>query len=322
MSVRLDQRAQLRRLSLLVPYIQTHPGITIAALATEFRTSAEQIENDLSTLWFCGLPGQGMGELIEVAYEGDEVSIAFDAGIDRPLQLTREEATALIVALRFLAASPDLIDSDAATGALTKIENAVGDRAAGSTAISLGSTPAPQISAQIRQALHSGRALSIDYYVPTRDEKTERVIDPIRLLRVQDVDYLEAWCRRAEGIRTFRLDRIDRVSELDEQAQPAPSEPRDVSDGIFVPDSDAQIVRLDLSMSGRWVPDYYDITESTPGPGGTTQVSLPISDDETLEHLLYRLGPHGLAGLTDDHVATVARRIGARSADALTRYES
>lgn len=322
MSVRIDQRAQLRRLSLLVPYIQTHPGVTLMSLATEFGTTANQIENDLSTLWFCGLPGQGMGELIEIAYEGDQVSIAFDAGIDRPLQLTREEATALIVALRFLAATPDLIDSDAATGALTKIETAVGERAAGSAAISLTTTPTPRISAEIRQALSAGRALKIDYYVATRDEKTERVIDPIRLLRVQDIDYLEAWCRRAEGVRTFRLDRIDQISVLGEAAQPAPTEPRDVSDGIFVPDPSAQMVRLDLSILGRWVPDYYDVAEATPARRGTTAVTLPVSDDETLEHLLYQLGPAGLADISDDRVAMMTRRIGEHSAAALARYES
>ena len=50
--------------------------------------------------------------------------------------------------------------------------------------------------------------MHLRYYVPGRDEATERDVDPMRLLVVEGRPYLEGWCLRAEGMRLFRLDRV------------------------------------------------------------------------------------------------------------------
>ena len=76
--------------------------------------------------------------------------------------------------------------------------------------------------------------------MPTRDERTERTVDPMRLLLVDGKWYLEAWCRRAEGVRLFRLDRVDDVVVLDEPAAPPPeAHERDVDNGVYQPDPDS-----------------------------------------------------------------------------------
>ena len=78
--------------------------------------------------------------------------------------------------------------------------------------------------------------------MPTRDERTERTVDPMRLLLVDGHWYLEAWCRRAEGVRLFRLDRVDDVVVLDEPAAPPPqAHERDVDDGVYQPEPDAPV---------------------------------------------------------------------------------
>ena len=67
------QRAQLRRMSLLVPFLLTHPGTPLARLAEELDTTPAQIQKDLDTLMFCGLPGQGMGDLMRENEDGVSV---------------------------------------------------------------------------------------------------------------------------------------------------------------------------------------------------------------------------------------------------------
>jgi len=308
-------------MSLLVPYVQTHKGVTVQQLATEFDTTPAQILKDLKTLWFCGLPGQGMGEMIEVSFNGDEVEISFNAGIDRPLQLTQQEATALIVALRTLVASPELVDNDSVTSALDKIETAVGDRAAASRSIAVSATPAPAIAADVKEALGTGRALEIDYYVATRDEKTTRVVDPVRIVRVPGGDYLQAWCRRAEDMRTFRLDRIDRAIVLDEPSRPPVDEPRDLTEGVYEPGPDDVVVGLDLSLAGRWIADYYELEHVEYDDDGTTYAELRVPEDDALERLLWQLGPDGIAAFVDPHALAAAHRIAARTEAALALYE-
>ena len=77
---------------------------------------------------------------------------------------------------------------------------------------------------EFRRVVQRGRALRITYYTATRDETTDRVVDPMRMLMVGGKGYLEAWCRRAEGVRLFRLDRVEDVTVLDEPAAPPPDE--------------------------------------------------------------------------------------------------
>ena len=115
---------RLARMLALVPYISRRPGVAIAELATEFGVSRQQIGADLDLLMVCGLPGYYPDDLIDVVLDDDggTVAIAFDAGIERPVRLTADEAFALTVALRALAELPGLVDAEAVHSALAKLE--------------------------------------------------------------------------------------------------------------------------------------------------------------------------------------------------------
>src|SRR5579884_972090 len=117
--------ARLPRLLALVPYLLARPGIPIEEAAADFGVPARQLRRDLELLWMCGLPGYGPGDLIDLSFEGETVTVTYDAGMRRPLRLTAAEATALLVALRALVDTPGINDPDAVRRALAKIESAV-----------------------------------------------------------------------------------------------------------------------------------------------------------------------------------------------------
>src|SRR6185437_8722126 len=102
------ERERLPRLLALVPYLQAHQGISASQAAADFEITEDQLRRDLQLLWMCGLPGHGPGDLIDLSFEGDTVSVGHDAGLARPLRLTTDEALALVVALRTLADQPRL----------------------------------------------------------------------------------------------------------------------------------------------------------------------------------------------------------------------
>src|SRR4051794_25459022 len=183
---------RLGRLLNLVPYLQSRPGIRIAEAAADLGVTERQLREDLELLWVCGLPGCGPGDLIDMAFDGDRVTITFDAGIDRPLRLTPDEALALVVALRMLAETPGVANREAVERALAKIESAAGDLAGAPVEVRLpGDTARVR---ELRAAVERGRALRITYYTAARDETTERTIDPLRILMVGGRAYVEAWC--------------------------------------------------------------------------------------------------------------------------------
>ncbi|WP_229076453.1 YafY family protein [Actinoplanes sp. DH11] len=251
---------RLGRLLNLVPYLLARPGILIAEAAGDLGVTEKQLREDLELLWVCGLPGYGPGDLIDMAFDGDRVTISHDAGIDKPLRLNQDEALALVVALRMLAETPGIGTRDAIERALAKIESAAGDLADAPVTVRL---PANQKKLEaIRSAVDSGHALRITYYTAARDETTERVVDPMRMLMVSGFAYLEAWCRRAEGTRMFRVDRIDAFAELPEpSAPPVDAVPHDVSEGVFRPGPELPLVTLRVGRGGRWITEYYPVEE-------------------------------------------------------------
>src|SRR3989440_1471046 len=215
---------RLGRLLNLVPYLLARPGIRIVEAAADLGVTEKQLREDLELLWVCGLPGYGPGDLIDMALDGDRVTITYDAGIDRPLRLTPDEALALIVALRMLAETPGTANRDAVRRALGKIESAAGALAeAAPVAVQLPGN-ADRL-ATIRGVVERRRALHITYYAATRDETTERVVDPMRVLVAEGRAYLEAWCRRARAGRPFPGGPGGRVTPPHHPAPPPPPGP-------------------------------------------------------------------------------------------------
>jgi proteasome accessory factor C len=146
--------------------------------------------------------------------------------------------------------------------------------------------------AMIRGAVERRRALRITYYTASRDVLTERVVDPMRVLVAAGRAYLEAWCRRAEAVRLFRVDRIDAMTELDE---PAALPPRlrlhDLTDGVFRPTPDLPLVTLRVGRGGRWITEYYPCESITDTDGGDWLVSLRVTDLSWGRRLVLGLGP-------------------------------
>jgi len=200
---------RLGRLLNLVPYLLARPGVPITQVAADLGATEAQLRDDLELLWVCGLPGYGPGDLIDMAFDGDRVTITYDAGMNRPLRLNADEATALVVALRMLAETPGIAQREAILRALAKIENAAGEYADAPVAVRSPHSGGDDRLATVRAAVERGRALRITYYTATRDTTTERIIDPMRVVVVTDRSYVEAWCRRARAVRLFRVDRID-----------------------------------------------------------------------------------------------------------------
>ncbi|HEY6424123.1 MAG TPA: WYL domain-containing protein [Pseudonocardiaceae bacterium] len=279
---------RLPRLLALVPYLLARPGAPIEEVAADFEVTVRQLRRDLELLWMCGLPGYGPGDLIDLSFEGDTVTVGFDAGMRRPLRLSGAEATALVVALRALADTPGVVDAGPVRRALAKIEAAAGQ--ADGVVVGLATREEAALDA-VRDALDHRRALQIRYYTASRDAVGERTVDPMRLLLVEGRSYLEAWCRAAQGVRLFRLDRIEHVATRDEPAVPPPAaRPTDVSAGLFRAQPGQQVAVLTLAADARWVAEYYPVEELTEGEGGAATVRMRYADTGWMVRLVLGLG--------------------------------
>lgn len=291
------------RLLNLVPYLLSRPGITVDEAAGDLGVSERQLREDLELLWVCGLPGYGPGDLIDMAFDGDRVTITYDAGIDRPLRLNQDEALALIVALRMLAETPGVGHADVIERALAKLESAAGEFAEAPVAVQL-LTNRDRLT-ELRTVVQRRQAMRITYYTAARDETCDRVVDPMRVLVVGGQAYLEAWCRRAGAVRLFRIDRIDGYTELPEPAAPPPqARPTDMRDGVFKPTADLPLVRLRVGRAARWITEYYPC-EEVRREADHWLVSLRAGDLGWARRLVLGLGAHATVVSPPELVALV-----------------
>jgi proteasome accessory factor C len=197
-----------------------------------------------------------------------------------------------------LAEVPGLEDRSALSRLIAKLEAAAGEAALVSAQVAvqvdIPDHDAEGYAGQIRAALSARRRVHLRYYVPGRDETTERDVDPMRLLVVEGRPYLEGWCLRAEGVRLFRLDRVLGLDVLDvPSAPPAEAEPVDVDQGLFRPSPDDALVELELSAAGRWVAEYYPCESVTDLEDGRLRVTLRTPDTGWVRRLALRLGEDG-----------------------------
>jgi proteasome accessory factor C len=318
-------RDQVQRLLALVPYLRENDGARVDDVAAEFGVRPKQIIADLKVLWFCGLPGAQMGDLIEIdieAAEGEGVIHINNADyLARPLRLAADEALALLTALRTLREVTAGNDRDAVDRAIAKLERAAGEAAAASegAAAHVHVEPAaPEIADTVNRGLATKRRLHLTYDVPSRDETTERDVDPMRLVVSDGRTYLEAWCRLAEDVRLFRLDRIAAVKLLDLPSEPPPeATPRDLSNGMFQPSERDLLATLQLDPPARWVAEYYPTESVEEGPGGSLLVKLRVADVGWLQRLVLRLG--GAATVLDPPDLTT--QIAATAREALSAYD-
>jgi proteasome accessory factor C len=311
---------RLSRLLALVPWLSAHEGVTIDAAAAHFAVSPEQLEKDLWLLVCSGRPGHQHGDLVDIQFwdEDRRITVLDPLTLDRPLRLSPDEAASLLVALRVLAQVPGPHDREALAGATAKLEAAAGGAlaAADGVTVSVLGAADPVVADAVSRALADGRRLHLRY-VGSLDDRTERDVDPMRVLTLDGRTYLEAWCRRAEAVRTFRLDRIEAAEVLDVAAEvPEDAVPVDLGSGALRPDGVP--VALALAPEVAWIAEENPVDAVEELEDGRLRVLLSVADERWLVRLLLRTG--GAVTVLDR--PDLAERVRSEARAALAAYTS
>ena len=195
------------RLLDLVPYINSHQGISLKELANVFNVTQAQMTNDLTTLWMCGLPGYTPLELMDLDFESGFVTIHNAETLSKPRSLTFDEGVALVLGLDLLRST---ISKDRAD-LLEKIYNLslrLSELIKLPSALSAASVVNLDVATAILEAIKSRSGLEIVYHSLYRDETSVRIILPIEIIESDGQRYLSSYCHTSTDFRQFRIDRI------------------------------------------------------------------------------------------------------------------
>ncbi len=292
--------AQVARLLRLVPLLHGHSQVRVSEAAELLEVTPRQVVRDLRVLFMCGLPGGYPDDLIDVdldALEGPHadgvIRVSNAEYLARPLRLSTLETGALVLALRSLRSHGDPATHEVVARTVEKLTRATG---IAETPVAFSDEPDPVagLVGRLQHALAGDRQVRIVYWVPSRDEESERVVDPFAVERHNGADYLKGWCHQAGAERSFRLDRIHRITELDSRREvtsptPSTSPPDGEASGRR---ADPTPVTLRLAPPAHWVADYYRTTARNLLGDGSLEISLEVWESQWLERLLLRLAPH------------------------------
>lgn len=286
-------RDQVTRLLALVPYLQAREAVPLSEVAADFGVTPEQVRRDLQVLWMCGLPGFGPGELIDIDFEAIEsdpdglVRLDNAEYLSRPVRFDRVEASALIVALRALRETSGAEARAVIDRTLARLERVAGDAI---EALTVPAVPPEAVRHrdELARAIAEDRQVRLDYYVPTRDETTQRRVDPVALLREGGISYLDGWCHLAGDRRTFRLSRIHGVAVLDSPREVRTLAPRA---RVFEPAPDAARATIRLAPYHRWFVEHHPVESVAETADGGLEVGLWVNDPRWLVRLALRLAP-------------------------------
>ena len=285
-------QSHLTRLLDLVPYVLGNQGADMEQTARTFRISSEQLAGDLNLLFVSG-PRHYPNGLMDVSYENGQIFIDNAEDLSEPVRLGMDEAAALIVGLDTLSSLPGIGSAPALASALEKLSEAAGDSGRAGAAVAArigGSEAAEAVLTKLQRAIADRRQLDLRYLVPSRDEVTDRTVDPRRLFSVDDLWYLEAWCHRSEGLRNFRLDRIQAVTDSGPASWQGPDPDGAFPASLFRPSAGDTLVTLLLEPSANWVESAYDAGRRAELSRGRTVVELRVGDPRWIPGFIARQG--------------------------------
>ncbi len=145
-------------------------------------------------------------------------------------------------------------------------------------------------------ALMGRQQLHIKYHGRRKDDISERDISPQRLTQYRNSWYLDAWCHKAQGLRSFSLERIAEQTLLDEEAKDVSEKVMaghyDSSYGIFSgPAEHTAKLKFTAEMS-RWVAEeqWHPDQKGSFDENGAWTLELPFSTARELVMDVLRYG--------------------------------
>ncbi len=199
--------------------LRSRPISTASQIAAALEVSVRTVYRDIGDLMATGAPIRGeagLGYALEPGY------------FLPPLNLTAEEAEALALGARMLAAWSDGSVSAVAARALGKIRAVL--PAAGQRGVDQDIFWSPQWVTRnaptvdllhLKRAAQDRRVLEIEYET-LNGTRSRRRVRPLSVSFFGPVWLLVAWCEMAADFRCFRLDRIGSLNVTGETFRPEP----------------------------------------------------------------------------------------------------
>ena len=272
---------RLRRLLAMLEWLASEGSASTREVAERFSMTEQDVVAELELAACCGRPPYSPGELMDIIVDADEVHATLP-DLKRTRRFTASEGIAIAAAARTILAIQGADAQGPLSRALDKLEAQLGEHDV--LAIDL---PSPPLLDTVLQACQEGRQLEIEYLSSSRDEHTLRVVDPLRVGADEGRWYLQAYCHRAEELRTFRIDLMKTCRELGKApAHRVPTEPLTA----FSDDGAATVATVRVGPGARWLADSIPVRGRI-SDGDDQVVAISVLGQRWFERLIIQASP-------------------------------
>ena len=276
--------SRLSRILAMIPWVIANPGSSVDEVCRRFGYTEGDLAQDLNIVFVCGLPGYGPGDLMSAEIVDDEVVIDMADYFEDAPRLAPAEALALLAAGMAIDASGQ--GGGVLSGAIDKLSAALLPE--GSDVIDIDLAAEPELVSRLKRAAANNEVVAITYTSLSRDETTEREVEPWSVFSSLGNWYLMGHCRLARDRRVFRVDRIKAAAVIGETFTPPSILPP--AEARYVPSVEDVRARIALAPGARWVMEYYPV-DVVSHSGGEVVVDFSAADPLVAARLLLRLGP-------------------------------
>lgn len=189
----------------LIPYVVENPGVSTSELAQKFSVTVKQIEEDLSLIFMCGLPGYTPYDLIDLVFEDGIVSVIDPQVLTKPRNFSKAEHVAIVLGLEILKnLAGDRPDYQLKISqVLSKLNKSVPN-----IEVLLKNEQSFQYFQVINQAIKLNRSLQIVYNSESKDEQKMRSVIPVRMFLQNAQVYLVAHDPDSGIEKVFKLSNL------------------------------------------------------------------------------------------------------------------
>jgi proteasome accessory factor C len=295
--------------------------VTWQMLKNDLGLTRAEIEPDLSLINLVNYGGGTYALFAEAGPEGVAVSREVMADtFSRPARLSPVMARALLLALDVLGDSFALEGLESLESVRKKIHTLVGTEGGeGGVIVEDVLRPDPAIVEVLNRAIRDRSLVALEYYTASRQELSERLVEPYLLFHSPDGWYLEAFCLKAREQRTFKLERIRTAVGTGQTFVPRPEV--DLSGrrtGRAFPPDEA-VAWATVRFNPRWRTYLEDSgKEYIVQPDGTLEARMPYGNERWMAQEIVRF----LGDAVLEHPASLRKTVRELAAGLLARYET
>ena len=206
---------RIDRLSAILIQLQSQRVVKAQDIADRFEISLRTVYRDVKALEEAGIPLIGEAGVGYSLVDGYRLP---------PVMFTREEATAFLTAEKLVERLADSAISTDYKSAMYKIKSVLktGEKDYLQNIDShievlknrrqLQSKSDLNLLPVILRSISEKKALSINYFTHYRQENSQRCVEPLGVIYMENYWHLIAFCRMRNAVRDFRMDRISDLS--------------------------------------------------------------------------------------------------------------